>query len=218
MAPSGLNRVVIIPALNEESSIFSVVSNIVPYANVIVVDDGSIDRTAEFAESAGGTIVSLEENQGYDEALNRGFIKAAEMNFDYAVTFDGDGQLPINALIMALEHLSTGKLDLVLGIRSEIARPSEKLFNWYAKKKYGVPDILCGLKGYSSSLYRDYGAFSYSRSIGTELSLYGLERNCSFEMVSLDVKRRVGPPRFGGIIRANARIISAFALHFCARS
>jgi glycosyltransferase involved in cell wall biosynthesis len=215
MASSGLKRVVIIPALNEESSISSVVSDIVPYANVIVVDDGSTDRTAEYAESAGGTIVSLENNQGYDEALNRGFIKAAEMNFDYVVTFDGDGQLPINALIMALERLSTGRLDLVLGVRSEIERPSEKLFNWYANRKYGVPDILCGLKGYSSSLYRDYGAFSYSRSIGTELALFGLGRNSSFEMVTLDVERRVGTPRFGGIIGANARIISAFALHLC---
>src|SRR5690348_8499845 len=79
--------VAIIPAYNEERFIGSVVLRVQQYADVvIVVDDGSIDATAEVARAAGALVVCHDHNQGKGVALNTGFRQAREFAPDVVVT------------------------------------------------------------------------------------------------------------------------------------
>ncbi|MFC7047036.1 glycosyltransferase family 2 protein [Halobacteriaceae archaeon GCM10025711] len=84
---------VAIPSYNEERTIASVVDEARAYADsVLVVDDGSTDRTAERAENAGAFVVEHENNRGYGAALKTVFREANQRNVDHVVVIDGDGQ------------------------------------------------------------------------------------------------------------------------------
>lgn len=81
----------LIPAYNEERFIASVVLETKKYAtHVIVVDDGSSDRTAELALAAGAQVVGQPKNMGKAQALNAGFRAARLLNPDVVVCLDGD--------------------------------------------------------------------------------------------------------------------------------
>ncbi|WP_243466610.1 glycosyltransferase family 2 protein [Methanosarcina mazei] len=87
------NISVVLPAFNEEVSIGSIVLLTKHYCdNVIVVDDGSSDRTAAIARTAGAHVVVHETNKGKGAALKTGFAAAADLGADIIVTMDSDGQ------------------------------------------------------------------------------------------------------------------------------
>ena len=71
---------IIIPAFNEENTIFEVVKSVKNYGIAIVVNDASSDNTEKIAESAGAVLVNHKENKGYDSALISGFKMAEKLN------------------------------------------------------------------------------------------------------------------------------------------
>lgn len=86
---------VLVPTYNNAGTLRDVVSGILNYsADVIVVNDGSTDNTPEILESFGNTIrtVSYPRNAGKGHALKKGFRKAIELGYEYAITIDSDGQ------------------------------------------------------------------------------------------------------------------------------
>lgn len=87
-----MKYIIIIPAYNEEAAIGKVVSNSLKYSDVLVVDDGSSDRTADLARGAGGRVIRHEENRGKGAALKTGIDYALKEGFDAVVMLDGDGQ------------------------------------------------------------------------------------------------------------------------------
>lgn len=202
---------IIIPALNEAATIADVVASVRESGQVVVVDDGSRDGTADVAKQAGAIVVSNETNLGYDGALQKGFEKAADIGADIAITIDADGQHDSDALSGMLVPLLNGDADLVLGIRSQSARFSERLFNLYVRLRFGVPDILCGMKAYRMSLFHSHGRFDGSQSIGTELALAGLRRGLKSVCIPVPIHHRDGTPRFGSVLRANWKILRALA-------
>jgi glycosyltransferase involved in cell wall biosynthesis len=85
--------VAIIPCFNEQKAIAEVVSTTRGYLpNVLVVDDGSSDRTAELARSTGAQVLRTEPNRGKGAALQAGWRSGHERGFKWALTMDGDGQ------------------------------------------------------------------------------------------------------------------------------
>lgn len=118
--PPNKRLLVIIPAYNEQDSLAQVVSSVfeaVPEADVVVVNDGSRDRTASVAERVGARVVTLTYNLGIGAAVQTGFILASEGSYDFAVQVDGDGQHDPNEMGVILKPLLEGKADVVIGSR-----------------------------------------------------------------------------------------------------
>jgi len=109
---------VVIPALNEEASVGQVVKEVeavVPGAHVLVVDDGSVDRTREMALAAGAGVLSLPFNLGVGGALRAGFRYAVRFGYPVVVQVDGDGQHDPADIPRLLAEL--GEADVVIGAR-----------------------------------------------------------------------------------------------------
>ena len=202
---------VVIPAFNEEATISNVVHSVKKYGIVVVVNDASTDKTRQMAESAGAIVINHKDNEGYDGALNSGFVKAEKLNCDAIITFDADGQHDAELVSKFVNKLKSG-YNLVLGVRSKTQRISESVFKLYTKKRYKWNDPLCGMKGYSMDLYKKQGFFDSYNSIGTELSLFGLANNERFCEIPIRIYDRVDKPRFSSLIQSNISIIKALLI------
>ena len=110
--------VALIPAYNEERFIGSLVLTVQDYVDiVVVVDDGSRDRTAEIAERAGATVVRHTVNQGKTAGVNTGFAFARSLHPAAVVMLDGDGQHSAHDIPRVLAPVLQGTADVVIGSR-----------------------------------------------------------------------------------------------------
>jgi hypothetical protein len=119
-AAKGGVLLVVIPARDEEPRIADVIRRVresVPDAEILVVEDGSVDRTVERAREAGARVASLPVPLGYGGALQTGFRYAAAHGFETVVTLDADGQHPPEAIPLLLRRLAQTDADLVLASR-----------------------------------------------------------------------------------------------------
>ena len=117
---SAARILVILPALNEGRSIAAAVSGIraqMTAADVLVINDGSFDGTAQQAASAGAMVLNLPYNVGIGAAVQTGFQFAAERDYDIVLRNDGDGQHPAAANAALLECLQRHAVDMVIGSR-----------------------------------------------------------------------------------------------------
>jgi len=110
---------VVIPVYNEEEVIGDVVAGVrSAFAQVVCVDDGSTDRSAQVAAKAGARVVSHPVNLGQGAALQTGFEYAlADPSMEQVVTFDADGQHQISDAVGMVERLRAGEADVVFGSR-----------------------------------------------------------------------------------------------------
>ncbi|TCC00624.1 glycosyltransferase family 2 protein [Micromonospora zingiberis] len=115
---NGKRLLVIIPALNEAGSIADVVREIrgeLPGVDVLVVDDGSADRTAAVAAAAGARVARLPYNLGVGGAMRLGYRYAYDHDYDVAVQIDADGQHDPRYVPKLVDLLDD--YDLVIGAR-----------------------------------------------------------------------------------------------------
>ncbi len=89
----------------------------IPDADILVVDDGSIDRTADVAREHGAEVLSFEENRGLRAAIAAGYGYAAEHAYAYCGRVDADGQHPVAELRRLLEVVRSGSADVAVGSR-----------------------------------------------------------------------------------------------------
>ncbi|MBX6372402.1 MAG: glycosyltransferase family 2 protein [Acidothermus sp.] len=113
---------VVIAALNEEAALPSVLDEIPQQiagvdSRVLVVDDGSTDRTAEVAAAKGALVCRLTRNCGHGVALRTGYRLAREGGARYVATLDADGQWDPADLPAMVELLEADKADFVVGSR-----------------------------------------------------------------------------------------------------
>ena len=110
---------VIIPAYNERDSLpgtLAELRSVVPQFDVLVIDDGSADDTAELATANGAVCVRLPFNLGIGGALRTGFRYAVEQDYDRGIQFDADGQHDASQISTILAPLDDGA-DMVVGSR-----------------------------------------------------------------------------------------------------
>jgi glycosyltransferase involved in cell wall biosynthesis len=110
----------IVLAFNEEASLPDVLRCLAatcPELEVLVVNDGSEDRTGEVGRAAGARVVDLPYNSGVATAEQTGFLHALDRGFLYTVRLDGDGQHDPAEAARLLAELRAGNADLVIGSR-----------------------------------------------------------------------------------------------------
>lgn len=204
---------IIIPAFNEADTISAVITEFSIYGKAIVINDGSFDKTEQYARAAGALVISHKVNRGYDAALASGLAKAVAEGFDFAITIDGDGQHEPAQIDNFLCELVEGA-DLVVGIRDRFQRFSERLFASLATKLWGIKDPLCGMKGYRLSKFTKTTRLCSYSSIGTELTIRAARSGWNIRQVSVSTRRRKGQSRFGNNFSAEILIIRSMLLGF----
>lgn len=111
---------VIIPALNEADTVGGVIDSVrrmIPEALIVVVNDGSTDRTGEIAREYGAIVLSPAIRLGIGGAVQAGLKFAVRAGCDLAVQVDGDGQHPADQLPILLKPITSGAADAVIGSR-----------------------------------------------------------------------------------------------------
>lgn len=150
---------VVVPAYNEEKTVGEVVRSLRPAAGlVLVVDDGSTDRTAAVAAAAGGEVYRHLINRGLGAALGTGIAAAVGLDADIVVTFDADGQHKVEDIARLIEPIRLGAADVAIGCRVADRKRmpvSRRLANWignaltFALFGLWVKDSQSGLRAFS---------------------------------------------------------------------
>lgn len=161
-----MNLFVQIPAFNEEATIAEVIGAIprsipgIERVAVLVIDDGSLDRTVECARSAGADhILSLHYNRGLAFAFQAGLDACLRLGADIIVNTDGDHQYPGEQIPALMQPILERQADIVVGDRqieqiyhfSLQKRALERLGSWVVRVASGtsVPDAPSGFRAYS---------------------------------------------------------------------
>jgi len=197
---------ILIPALNEAATIETVVSGARLHGDVIVIDDGSTDDTAARARAAGAHVVANPGPNGYDSANNAGFVEAERLGYPLAVTMDADGEHDPAYVQSFRRALLEDGVKLAIGRRPRPQRFAEALLAYYFRRRFGINDPLCGMKGYRIELFRENGAFDHVGSIGTELMFNSVRRGHRYREIEVSGRKRRDTPRFGRSFKANCRI------------
>jgi len=200
---SDLKFSIIIPAYNAASTITSVLDELTelisPDCEIILVNDGSSDQTAEVLENYAGREIRILEhvrNMGYGAALKTG-IRAARN--EIVVTFDADGQHDPAFLKTILAEIDRN--EMVAGARQSLIHsqlwrmPGKWFIGWLANTLTGrkIPDLNCGFR----AIRRDV-ALKYLHlcpdgfSISTTMTLALLSRGYGVEFVPVEVRERQG--------------------------
>ena len=114
------DTVVFIPAWNEEENLPAVLDDLrteLPDADVLEVDDGSTDRTAQVARSHGAEVLSLGSNQGLRIGIAAGYRWALEHGYAFCGRVDADGQHPARELARLLALVRDDRCDVAVGSR-----------------------------------------------------------------------------------------------------
>ncbi len=116
----GKRVLIIVPAFNEEKSIQKVLTSIkekAPNKDILVINDGSRDKTATIAKRCAVNVVSVPYNLGIGGAVQTGLLFAKEKNYDVAIQIDADGQHNPDEIEKLLTTIETNNADMVLGSR-----------------------------------------------------------------------------------------------------
>lgn len=157
---------VIIPTYNNSGTLSSIISGVLKFTDsVIVVNDGSTDGTSDILKQFQDiTVVTHEVNKGKGIALRTGFKKAVELNLDYAVTIDSDGQHNPEDLPNFIEKIEKEPGSLIVGARNmeQSTVPGKSSFghkfsNFWYKVETGIdlPDTQSGYRLYPVKKLKD---------------------------------------------------------------
>jgi len=214
---SGLS--VVIPAYNEEESIGDVIKklqNILENSgynyDVIVVDDGSTDKTADIVQETGVRLIRHPFNRGYGAALKTGIRHAQH---DIVVITDADGTYPVDAIPSLVERMS--EHDMVVGARTGesvkipfIRQPAKwmlgKIANYLTGTK--IPDLNSGLRAFRKDVaLKFFNLLPSGFSFTTTITLAMLTNDYLVHYVPIDYYKRVGKSKIKPI-RDTSRFLS----------
>jgi glycosyltransferase involved in cell wall biosynthesis len=187
-AAASLRVCVLMPAYNEERHIAEVVREVLKHVpDVVVIDDGSKDRTAEVAEKAGAIVVRQGTNQGKGAALTAGFAYARQHGFEVLITMDADGQHLPDEVPKFVEAYERTGIPVLIGNRMSdlekmpIVRKQTNLFmSWLLGRVAGqyIPDTQCGFRLYRCDILplvsTDAGRFAAESEILLNLAHRGV--------------------------------------------
>jgi glycosyltransferase involved in cell wall biosynthesis len=187
---------VAIPAYNEEQKIGEVIKNIpakingVSEIHVLVIDDGSTDRTVEIAHNLGAEVIKNHYNMGCGVTFGRALQYAVENNFDLMVSIDGDAQFNPADIPVLIKPIVENEADMVTASRfiDKKYYPVMPLSKFWGNKMMSVLisrltgkkfyDVSCGFRAYSKkTLLRLnlHGKFTFTQETFIDLSFKGIK-------------------------------------------
>jgi glycosyltransferase involved in cell wall biosynthesis len=191
-----MHLIIIIPCLNEEKTIFNVIKSIpekingISLVEVLVVDDGSIDNTAELAKKAGASVISHKINRGVGTAFHTGVEESIKRGADIVVNMDGDGQFDPEDIGKLIDPILKNNADCVTASRFKDKSLYPKmpyikkwgnvqmarLISLLTGKKYY--DVSCGFRAYSKETILRmnlFGKFTYTQETFLDLAFKNME-------------------------------------------
>ncbi len=166
--------VVVVPAYNEEASIGEMLDGIPSYVDeIVVVDDGSTDKTAAIALNNGAQVISHKRNKGLGMALQSGISRALELGADVMVNIDADGQFQPRDMTHLIKPIVEERFDFVTASRfkdKELLpdipiikrwgnRLVSRMVSWIIGQKFH--DVSCGYRAYSRDVLLKLNLFGY---------------------------------------------------------
>ncbi len=199
---------VLIPCFNEGAKIGSVVTQVLQHCpNVLVVDDGSPDDTAEAALKAGAVVLKHETNKGKGAALNTGYQWAHENEMEFVVTMDGDGQHAPADVSAFIKSYFSNKVPVLIGNRMDnkkdmpwFRRMTNLFMSWLLSRKMGqwVPDTQNGFRLYRTDcipkMELTSPRFAAESEILLEIALTGVKMApVPIQVIYSDEKSKIHP-------------------------
>jgi glycosyltransferase involved in cell wall biosynthesis len=200
--PSGRQKIVAaIPCYNEAPSIGDIVRQASKHVDqVIVVDDGSRDGTAEAAKAAGATVVNHESNKGYGEAILSCFKAARSNGTGVVVTLDGDNQHTPEEINAVVAPIMRGEADVVVGSRFLHSSPETNaplyrrfgigLITWLVNvgSRVKISDAQSGFRAYSREVIDTIDVTDTGMAVSVELLIKA--RNSGFVIREVPISCR----------------------------
>lgn len=195
-----LSITVIIPCLNEEQGVEQVMQRMPKFVDqVIVVDNGSTDRTADVAKSYGAQVIH-EEVRGYGRAYKSGFQKAIG---DVIVTLDGDHSYPVDALSYLLEAFLHLEVDFLNASRFPVRDRNAMSFkhkfgNWVLSLAMSllyfrwVRDSQSGMWVFRRNILERINLTSDGMAFSEEIKIEALKAGVRFQELSIQYSSRLG--------------------------
>lgn len=204
---------VVIPALDEEGAIGDVVREIPANltARVIVVDNGSRDRTAAMAEAAGARVIR-EPVRGYGAACRAGAMAAGDA--DVLVFLDGDRSDDPSEMPVVLRPIQEGRADLVIGSRTAGAteagaltfqqRVGNRLVTALLRALYGLRLSDIGpFRAVRTDVFRDLGMEHRTHGWPVEMIVKAARKGYRVAEVPVSCRRRIGRSKVAGTLRGS---------------
>jgi len=213
-----MKNVALIPAYNEEKNILEIIDKtkkLRKFNKIIVIDDGSKDRTAELAKKAGAIVIRHEKNKGKGEALKTGFNYISKIrDIKNIVIIDADLQYEPKEALKLLKALESA--DLVMGYRDFSKLPfRHKLGNFVWKTSFNLffgtrlNDTNCGLialKAVSIKKMNVHGGYIIENSMLAS----AVENNLKIKQVFVNVNYK----KISGIKRGIKTVLGVFVYIF----
>ena len=193
-----LHTCVIIPAYNSATTLARVIADVSAYTNhIIVVDDGSADRTAEVARSFSFVkLISYPDNAGKGWALRKAFSYAIEQGYAYAITIDSDGQHFAKDLPAFITRLRSVRDAIIVGARNmdQDSVPGKSSFgykfsNFWFKVETGIdcPDTQSGYRLYPLLLLKDIPFVTRKYEFEIEVLVRGAWKGIKVDSIPVSV-------------------------------
>ncbi len=194
---------VILPAYNECRNVGQTVRELKSldfFFEILVIDDGSKDTTAQEASAAGAAVISLPFNLGIGGAVQTGFLYALRHGYDIAVQVDGDGQHDAQYLKTILAPVLSGDADIVVGSRfvgpflgwrsSPVRRVGIYFFAWLISGLTGfrVTDPTSGFRAFNAPVIKAF-AENYPQDFPEPESIMSAKR-LGFRLIEVPVQMR----------------------------
>lgn len=189
---------VIIPTYNNQSTVIEVIDDVKALCrDVIVVNDGSTDQTAHLLISKRDIeLVEYKSNKGKGYAIRQGFKRALELKFDYAITFDADGQHFAKDLLMFADKLNEEPNAIIIGSRNIAAdgMPTKNTFAnkfsnfWFwVETGFRLPDTQSGFRLYPIKQYNKSRFFTNKYEFEVEVLVRSSWSGIKIIPVAVDV-------------------------------
>lgn len=199
---------IVIPVYNEEKSLKKIIYKCKNLGDLIIVNDGSTDRSSKIINKFKIKTILHKKNLGYDASILSGFLFAKKKSYKYLIFIDADGELPIKTIKSIKKLLANGK-DIVTGVRNKKNRSLEILFSAVSYIFWGIRDPMCGMKGFNLNKISNVKDNFTSKTFATEILFKLLKIQNSIKQIPIKVKKRSDKSKVGNNYKVQILILKS---------